>query len=493
MKRLSLILCLLWFGTYAQSTEDRIKSITADIDQKFHELKQARNLSAISYALVLNGKIIHSYHEGVINRMTMKKPDDQSAYRIASMSKSFAGMAVLQLRDAGKLNMDDPIVKYIPELKGQKYSDQSADITIRHLLTHAAGLPEDNPWGDRQLGISQEEFMKLLNKGLTFSNNAGVAYEYSNTGFAIIGLLIERVSGKTYQQYIKENIWKPLGMHNTYWEYRDVPQDNLVHGYRWVNEKFVEQPILGDGAYGVMGGIITSTEDFAKYMGLHQTAYLDNSPESPVLKKSSIKEMHYKWNFNALSETGYKSDGQRCWNAAFYGYGLRIDNNCDNLLLLGHSGGLPGYGSDWKILPEYGLGIVSLTNGTYGSPAALHNEIFPYIIAKAGLKPYSFPVSSILKQRQNELYELLPSWQNAQKTDIFAVNFFDDNYLEHLQRDTKAAFSEAGKIIKVNEIVPENALRGTFTVEGEKKNLKIRFTLSPENPAKIQAYSIKVE
>lgn len=494
MKKLSLLLCLLWFGAKAQTAEERIKNITTDIDQKFLDFKKARNISAVSYALVYNGEIIHSFHEGAINRLTMKEPNGQSAYRIASMSKSFAGVAVLQLRDAGKLRMDDPIEKYIPELKGQNYSPGSPDITIQHLLIHAAGLPEDNPWGDRQLGISQEQFLDLLNNGLSFSNDAGVTYEYSNTGFAILGLLIERVSGQPYQEFIRENIWKPLGMHNTYWEYRNVPKDNLVHGYRWVYEKFVEQPVLGDGAYGIMGGIISSTEDFAKYMGLHQSAYLNEIPDSPVLKKNSVKEMHFKWNFNMISANGgFKGNGERCMNASFYGYGLRIENNCDNIVMLGHSGGLPGYGSDWKIMPDYSLGIVSLSNGTYGTPSALNNEVLPYIVAKAGLKPYIFPVSDILKQRQNELYSLLPSWDGARQTDIFAENFFDDNYLEFLQRDTKAAFAEAGEIVNVHEIVPENALRGTFTVEGEKKNLKIRFTLSPENPAKIQAYRITVE
>lgn len=492
MKKL-LLLSLLSLKIFAQSTEDRIKALIPELDAKFQDFKVKSHLSSVAYAVLLDGKIIYQSNTGIVNYKTNKVADNQSVYRIASMSKSFASVAILQLRDAGKIKLDDPVWKYIPELKGQKYSADSPEITVRHLLTHAAGFPEDNPWGDRQLGISEATMLKMFKKGISFSNEPGVAYEYSNMGFAMLGQIIKNVSGQSYQSYIIEKVWKPLGMKNTYWDYTKVPDNQLVRGYRWLREQYIEQPIEPDGAYGIMGGVLTSIEDFSKYMAFHQAAYDVNAANSTILKKSSLKEMHFPANFNSMNNRGYTGTGEPCSNVSFYGYGLRIDQNCNQIRSIGHSGGLPGFGSDWKIVPQYGLGIVTFTNGTYGGAALMNNQIIPFIIEKAGLSPNSFPVSAILKQRQNELVKLLPMWENAEKSGIFAENFFLDYFPDLLKAEAEGIFEKAGKIIKVHEIVPENALRGKFLMEGEKGNIEVSFTMSPENPPLIQAYSIRLK
>lgn len=489
MKNIILLL-FLSLNLFAQNKEDKIKAIIPDIEAKFQDFKIKNHLSSVSYALVLDGKIIHQSNSGMINYKTQKEADNQSVYRIASMSKSFASVAILQLRDAGKLKLDDPVSKYIKELKGQKYSTDAPEITIWHLLTHAAGFPEDNPWGDRQLGISEATMLAMFKKGISFSTESGVGYEYSNMGFAMLGYIIKEVSGLSYQNYIINKIWKPLGMNNTYWDYQKVPKNQLALGYRYLREEYVEQPIEGDGAYGIMGGVLTSIQDFAKYMAMHQAADQASAPNSSILKKSSIKEMHFPSNFNTMNNRGYTSTGEPCSNVAFYGYGLRIDQNCNQIRSVGHSGGLPGYGSDWKILPNYGLGIVTFTNGTYGSASAMNTQILPFIVAKAGLARDPFPVSPILKQRKSELMALLPSWQNADKSPIFAENFFLDYFLDLLKTEAEDIFEKAGTIKKVHEIVAENALRGKFVIEGEKANIEIYFTLSPENPPLIQEYDI---
>jgi CubicO group peptidase (beta-lactamase class C family) len=488
MKRI-LFFVLVAFAARAQSVEERIKALGPELNARLDAFKKKQNLASVSYAIVYNGKVVHQNFDGFIEKESNRPATAQSVYRIASMSKSFAGVAVLQLRDAGKLKLEDPVYKYIPELKGQSYSPDSPDITIRHLLTHAAGFPEDNPWGDRQLGISTEEMLAMFKKGISFSTEPGQTYEYSNMAFAMLGYIISQVSGQSYQEYIQKHIWQPLGMKDTYWDYTKVPQGQLVHGYRYFQGDFVPQPIEGDGAYGIMGGILTSTEDFCKYMAFHQGAYLPDLAKSDILKTSSLREMHFPWNFNSLNKRGYNGQGQPCENVSHYGYGLRLDQNCEQIKMIGHSGGLPGYGSDWKILPQYGLGIVTLTNGTYGSAALLNNEILPFIVAKARVPATLLPVSDILKQRQSELMAILPEWKEA---PIFAVNFFADYYIEVLREETGKVFKSIGTIKKVNEMVAENALRGYFIVEGEKGKARISFTLSPENPPLIQAFTIQL-
>ena len=165
-------------------------------------------------------------------------PDLDTVFRIASMTKSFTALAILKLRDEGKLSLDDPVRKWIPELAGMpKATKDSPEITIRHLLTHSEGFPEDNPWGDRQLARSDAFLAAMVKAGIPFSNAPGVAFEYSNTGFALLGRVVAKVSGMRYRDYVDANILKPLGMTSTYWEASAVPKERLAEGLRLADEK----------------------------------------------------------------------------------------------------------------------------------------------------------------------------------------------------------------------------------------------------------------
>jgi CubicO group peptidase (beta-lactamase class C family) len=251
---------------------DRMKKIEAvlpTIDKIYKEYAEKNHFPGFTYGVVVDGKLIHTGTAGYTNISKKIPATTQSLFRIASMSKSFTTMAILQLRDAGKLNLDDRADKYISEMRNTKLLTADAPaITIRHLLTHAAGFPEDNPWGDRQLADTNDELLKLIQSPIAFSNTPGVAYEYSNLGITLLGYIIQKVSGKTYQQFINESIFKPLGMTHTKWEYAEVPADKLAHGYRWRDGQWTEEALLHDGAWGAMGGLITSIEDFSKYMAM---------------------------------------------------------------------------------------------------------------------------------------------------------------------------------------------------------------------------------
>jgi CubicO group peptidase (beta-lactamase class C family) len=391
------------------------------------------------------------------------------------------------------LKLDDPASKYIPELKKVKYlSTDASPITVRNLLTHSAGFPEDNPWGDRQLADTEKDLTNLIESGVYFSNVPGVAYEYSNLGFALLGRIITNVSGKPYQQYITQNILIPLGMNNTFWEYSKVPATQLAHGYRWIDEQWKEEEPLHDGSYGAMGGMMTTIEDFAKYMQLHMSAWPATSgKENSVLKRSSLREMQQPWMFSGLNAQFKYPNGRSCATTSAYGYGLRWTTDCEGRRWVGHSGGLPGFGSEWRIFQDFGIGVVSFANLTYAGTGGVNFRVLDTIIALAQLKPRQIHVSTILNQRKNELVKLLPNWSNAERSGIFAENFFPDNPVDSLRKQATTLFTSAGKILQVNDLVAENNLRGRFVLEGEKKNIEIFFTLTPENPPLIQEYRIK--
>ncbi len=466
------------------------------IDKLYRDYAKRNNWPGWVYGIVAGGRLVHVGGAGYSELEKQIPVGSQTDFRIASMTKSFVSVAILQLRDAGKLKLDDPAYQYIPELKDQRGPASDAPvITIRNLLTHSAGFPEDNPWGDRQLADSDEALLGMVKKGLSFSNSPGIGYEYSNTGFALLGYIVKQVSGQTYEQYIDEHVLQPLRMTHTYWDYTKVPPDRLAHGYRMLNGKWVEQPMLGDGAYGAMGGLITTLEDFAKYEAFQLDAWPSRSGGNEgVLKRSSRREMQQPWTFNNLNPGfSYYNGGPGCPMVSSYAYGLRWSHDCKGRTFAGHTGGLPGFGSNWNTLPDYGVGVISFANLTYANTGTVNLQVLDTLVTLTGLKPRAVLVARILQQRKRELVALLPEWQGARESGIFADNFWLDYFVDSLKKEATQLFSKAGKIIRVGEMQADNGLRGTFKIEGEKANIVVRFTLTPENPPKIQEFRIWLE
>lgn len=460
------------------------------IDQLFRDFAERNNLPSVSYGIIAGGQLIHSGSVGVANLATNTASSEKTLYRVASMSKSFTALGILKLRDEGLLSLTDCVAKYIPEMKGAgQLTSDAPPVTILNLLTMSAGFPEDNPWGDRQLDDTDDELLGLVREGISFSNVPGITYEYSNVGYALLGRIIATVSGKPFQQYITEVILEPLGMTSTKWEFDDIPPEQLAPGYMWTNGSWSDVPLLHDGAYGAMGGLISSVDDFSKYVAFHLNAWPPrNSDDSGPLRRSSVREMHQPWRFSTLGNST-NTTGKPCPYVTAYGYGVRWRKDCTGIVSVGHSGGLPGFGSEWHIYPDYGIGIVSFANRTYSGTTAVNNIALDTLIAIAGLRPRTLAPSEILKKRFEEVIAILPEW-DEDKTSIFADNFFQDEPLEKRRENTRNVFEEAGPIIRVYDPEPVNQLRGTLILEGEKKNIRIFLTLNPEREALIQRLDI---
>ncbi len=481
---------------------DRLKKIEAlfpAIEKIYREYAAKNHFPGLAFGVVVDGKLVHSGGYGYTDVAKKTPATPQSVFRIASMTKSVTAMAILKLRDAAKLRLDDPVSQYVPEVAKLAYLTADAPVlTIRNLLTHSGGFPEDNPWGDRQLADSDAEFMTFLKGGVSFANVPGIAYEYSNLGFALLGRIITNVSGKPYQQYITDAILKPLGMTHTEWEYTRVSADQLALGYRWLDGNWVAEPLLHDGAYGAMGGLLTSIDDFSKYVAFHQAAWPPrNGPEvtstgtpAPV-KRSSVREMQLPRTFRSFNPKfrfpgGGATPGRVTPMVSHYAYGLSWTRDGEGHEYVAHSGGLPGFGSQWQFLPDYGIGIIAYGNLTYANLGAVNWAVIDTLLSGATLQPRQVPVSPILSQRKAELVSLLPDWKTADQSRIFAENFFPDQSLDARRKGAQALFAKAGKIVRVGELVPENQLRGRFRLEGEQGAIDVFFTLTPENPALIQ-------
>jgi CubicO group peptidase (beta-lactamase class C family) len=159
---------------------DRAKVLAAlpAVEKHFLAQFEKQKLAGLAVGIVLGGELVHGRGFGVRDMASKAPVDVDTVFRIASLTKSFTAMAVLKLRDEGRLSLDDPADRYIPELAAVAYPTRdSARITIRQLLTHSAGFPEDNPWGDRPADLDETGFARMLAKGLSFSSPPNTAFE----------------------------------------------------------------------------------------------------------------------------------------------------------------------------------------------------------------------------------------------------------------------------------------------------------------------------
>ena len=319
----------------------------------FGRLAERQHVPGIAYGVIVDGELIFTHSLGVRDVEAGTPIDADSVSRIASMTKSFAALAIIQLRDAGQLRLDEPAATYVPQLARWHYpTADSAPISVRQLLMMSAGFPQDDPWADRQLAIDDEVLSELFGKGVSFSNPPGVAFEYSNYGYFLLGRIIANVSGTPTIDYITREILEPLGMNATTWQPAAVPAGQRTLGYRWEDEQWkAEAQLPSGGDVAAFAGLSSSVRDLARWVALFQSAWPPRpGAERGILRRSSLREMQQCWRTYepAIREEEFGMP-QRV-SIGGYGYGLSTDHN-GRYQAVGHGGGLPGFGSHMRWLP----------------------------------------------------------------------------------------------------------------------------------------------
>ena len=497
----ALLLC--WTtGSQAQSSgspsfadPERVARLSAafpEIDQLMQGFAERSHVPGIAYGIIVDGRLAHVGTSGLREVRSGAPVERSSVFRIASMTKSFTALAILRLRDEGRLSLDDPAERYVPELAGLAYPTSDAPrITIRHLLSHSAGFPEDNPWGDQQLAITEGEMTAMLREGIPFSTAPGTAYEYSNYGFAILGRIVASVAGVPYAEYVREQILEPLGMSETTLEVGEVPAERLAHGYRWQDGEWLEEQPLPDGAFGSMGGMLTSVADLGRYVAFMLDAWPARAgrEEGPV-RRASVRELQQV--ARAVPATALLDDGgELALNAGGYGYGLRVAQTCSFRALVQHSGGLPGYGSVMRWLPEHGVGIVAMGNLTYTGWTPVTSQALELLQRTGALVPRTPAPADVLVERRSQVTRLVTSWDDALAGEIAAVNLFRDESSERRRAAIEVLRRQAGEGCREQgPFQVENALRGRWRLRCRSGDLRVAITLSPEVPAKVQFLEI---
>lgn len=462
----------------------KLKAAWPEVEKSLGKWAEQRGVPGMSYGLVIDGETVLVGARGLREVPSRAAVDAVTPFRIASMTKSFTSLAILKLRDEGKLSLDDEVARWIPEVGRFRYpTADTAPLRVRQLLTHSAGFPEDNPWGDQQLGRTAETMTKWLEQGLPWSTAPGTAYEYSNYGFALLGRIVERASGRVYREYVETEILKPLGMTHSTLEPAEAGAGAAV-GYRREGREYRLEPSLPHGAFGAMGGMVTTAPDLAKYVALHVNAWppRDERETGPV-RRSSVREMHQLWRWNNLNVTR-EAAGLNA-RATGYGYGLVVSSTCQFGHLVGHGGGLPGFGSYMLWAPEYGVGLFAMTNLTYAGPAGALNEALQILRKTGALTPRAWPVAPVLASTQQALFGLWKEWRPAEAERIAADNLFLDRAAEARRADLDALKKAVGggECKLAGPVRPENWLRGAFDLECERgARVRMEFTLAPTTP-----------
>jgi CubicO group peptidase (beta-lactamase class C family) len=476
------------------SARSAIESAFPEIDRLFSDFAKAAHAPGAAWGIIVDGKLAHSGAMGVRNVASNAPVDADTVFRIASMTKSFTAMAILKLRDEGKLSLDDPAERYVPELSGLRYpTTDSPRITIRHLLTHSAGFPEDNPWGDQQLSESEEELSRMMRSGIPFSTAPGTAYEYSNYGFAILGRIVSRVSGRAYDDYVSHAILTPLGMTSTTLHPSKVPDAKRAIGYRWEDERWKEEPALPHGSFGAMGGMLTSIRDLSRYVALYLDAFPPRSdPDNGPIGRASLREMQQPWRPSSTRVTRDPSTNGVQLTSSSYGYGLSVTQTCQFRASVAHSGGLPGYGSLMRWLPDYGVGIIAFGNVTYTGWGRVVNEAFDRLAATGGLQVRQPVPSAELTQARNAVSQLVIDWSDEAADRIAAENLFLDRSKERRRVEIADLRAKVGACTAPDRFdAVENALRGQWTMKCERGALHVAVTLAPTMPPAVQFLAVR--
>ena len=465
-----------------------------EIERLFDNWVGRQQMPGAVMGIIIDGELVWVKTAGVRDIKSHAPVTPDTVFRIASMTKSFTALSILKLRDQGKLSLDDPVTRYVPALADLPYPTKDSPVlTIRHLLTHSEGFPEDNPWGDRQLGQSDETMRNWMRAGIPFSTAPGTAFEYSNYGFAILGQVVARASGRPYADYVHEQILLPLGMRSSTFDVAGVPREHIALGYISQDDNnWREEPILAPGAFGSMGGLWTSARDLARYVAFLMSAFPPrDEPERGPVRRSSAREMQQAWRAQPASALRSLVDTPLQLSVSSYGYGLSISQDCRFDYIVGHGGGLPGYGSLMRWLPEYGVGIIALGNLTYAPFGGLFNDTLAALYRTDALRPRLVQPSPALVSAQNNVSQLITKWDDVLAKRIAADNLFLDIPAETRASRWRTLATQHGACQPASSIDAENGLRGHWRMMCERGWLEVNITLAPTNPPRVQSLSVQ--
>ncbi len=449
----------------------------APLDRLVASFAEERHCPTVSWGVTIDGELV----TGSVGDVT-----EHTVYRIASMTKSFSAAATLTLRDEGVLRLDDRAADHAPELAALDRYD-SAPITIRDLLSMSSGLPTDDPWADRHLDLTDDEFDRIIAVGTLWAHPTGNRYEYSNFGFALLGRVVHRATGTRIQDLVSARLLQPLGMQRSGWSRPD--HDDWARPMRWLDDGHVaERDPLPDGLIAPMGGIWSTVPDLVEWVRWFDAAFpARNDADDGPLSRASRREMQTPQRYTGMGTLrGVRSAGN-------YGFGLRILDEPELGTVVTHSGGFPGYGSNMRWLPGRRIGVVALANVTYAPMTELTARLLDEVHAQGFVPGEGTPVSTEIADLAHRLVALINEWDDDRARDAVTTSLIHDDSLDRRRADADRITSVAGRLT-IDSIEPHTAARATIRCSGATgRGADVTMLLAPPLPPRIQSYTVTLD
>jgi len=489
-------------GRTDRARKAKLDTLAPALDALFAAKMKESGATGAAIGIILDGELAYQRGFGVRDLSSRAPVDGDTVFRVASMTKSFTALAVLKLRDEGRVELDGPAQRYWPALSALKAPTQDAPpISLRLLLTNAAGLAYDDLWGAVTFGRSDEGLDGLLQSGVQLSTTPGTRYAYSNLGWALLGKVVERVAGRSYRAYVTEDVLRPLGMTSSTWEAREVPPNRLAVGYRHgADGKYVEEPRPPDGVFAAGGGLYTSLHDYARYAAFQLGAYPPrDAPEMGPVKRSTLREMHagQRWARNEKDPAvARNTDEGLVLGAASYGFGWLSVNSCTDDPRIQHGGFEPGY-FGWVVLnPQARVGFIALsTSGPVG--IASRFALFD-LLRDAGLMTPPIDARAArphpaLEAAAAAIPVLLERWSPALFERTFDPDSARYSWNEDLRERLERLGREHGPCRAAGPLDLSGPLRGDLRLACQRGAIKLDLMLSPATPPRLQHLRIQEE
>ncbi len=326
------------------------------VDRFVEERRTLAGVPGISIVMVQNDQIVYSHGYGLANLKTKTPMTDATLLEIGSTTKSMTALAIMQLVEAGKLELDQTVVHYLPWFKTADKNHLSDKITLRQCLTHTSGLsdvsiPHDTAMDD----LALERWVKSFqNTKLMFA--PGTKTKYSNYGYAVLGLIVQNIAGVSFERYLSENLFKPLEMQRTTLDPKIASELGLAQGYRSAPGSTFKATPRQLGRLGVPAGSLTasSARDVGNYliMQLNQGRFHGRQ----IISSASLLETQKPQVNYHFGIATYNLDHE-----IKYGFGWRVFESRD-LNLVAHNGTVGRMGSVFLLAPKEKLGVGVLWN-----------------------------------------------------------------------------------------------------------------------------------
>ena len=326
----------------------------AAIDRYVESERRATNLPGLALGIVRGDQIVHLRGFGAADQAG-RPVTPQTPFVIGSTSKSFTALAIMQLVEAGKLELDAPVQRYVPWFRVAD-ADESARITVRHLLNQTSGLSRmsgNQNLYRRNLGGDALEREARALRTVRLARPPGTAFEYSNLNYALLGLLVQTVTGQPYERYVHERIFGPLGMRDSFAVIEDAQRHGLATGHQAWFSRYRPTPADApyNRAYTPAGWLSASAADMARYL----VAQLNDGRlgNTVVLSAAGIATLH-------RPAVKVLDLGRETGDA--YGMGWAI-GPLGGVPAVWHSGSTGDFHANIVLVPQDGWGVVVLANG----------------------------------------------------------------------------------------------------------------------------------